>query len=274
MGLRLSSRTSQLILFTGGILLIAALYFAPQKVIQTESKPHEASILSFQGLIQEAKGQLKRQELEPITEVESALKNDPSSLTLNDSIGKMWDRLNQPQISAHYYEIIASKNQTEKSWISAAYRFYDASHLTNDSVTKNYFTDKAITAYQNVLKINPDNLDAKTDLALCYAEGPQPMQGIMLLREVVEKNPKHEMAQYNLGVLSVKSGQYDKAVGRFEKVLEINPDNVEARFLLARTYATMGKKDLALKNLETIKSSKDSRLNEQVNILINQINNH
>jgi tetratricopeptide (TPR) repeat protein len=268
------TRGIQFILIAGGVILTALLYFAPQKVSKTETPSNEASVFSFDGLIKEAKGQLKRQEVEQINQVESALKSDPSSLTLNDSIAKMWDRQNQPQISSHYYEQIASQNQTEKSWISAAYRYYDASHLTDDSLTRQYFVDKAIGAYQNVLKINPDNLDAKTDLGLCYAEGPQPMQGIMLLREVVEKNPRHEMAQYNLGILSVKSAQYDKAIGRFEKVLEINPDNNEARFLLARTYVSLGKKDLAMKNLEILKSSKDSRLNEQVNILINQINNH
>ena len=267
----------QLLLIAGGAILVIALYLAPQKIIKTESEKenhlHENEI-SFDGLNAEAKGQLKRQELDNISILETALKKDPSSTDLNDSIGKMWDRLGHPQISSHYYQQVAEKDQSEKSWINAAYRYYDASRMTSDSLMRSFFIEKAISSYQNVLKINPDNLDAKTDLGLCYAEGPAPMQGILLLREVVEKNPKHEMAQYNLGILSVKSGQYDKAVGRFEKVLVINPGNAEARFLLARTFASMGKKELALKNLEMIKSSKDSRLNEQVIILINQINNN
>jgi tetratricopeptide (TPR) repeat protein len=272
-------RTSgkQLLLIAGGVTLTALLYLAPQKVQKKNDKPDSFpgnSQITFEGINKEAKGQLKRQEAEQINVVESALSKDPSSVELNDSIGRMWDRLNQPQVSAHYFEKSAEKSNTETEWISAAYRFYDASHLTNDSISKKYYTDKAVRSYQNVLKINPDNLDAKTDLALCYAEGPAPMQGILLLREVVAKNPQHEMAQYNLGILSVKSGQYDKAISRFETVLQINPKNTEARFLLGRTYATTGKKELALKNLEMIKGSKDPRLNEQVNILINQINNH
>ncbi len=269
----MQARGKQWLLIAGGALLVVALYLAPQKVKKAEVETHSHEI-SFDGLNSEAKGQLKRQEVEVISELESALKKDPSSIVLNDSLGKVWDRLNQPQISSHYYEKSAEINSTEKSWINAAFRFYDASRMTDDSLMRKYFNEKAIASYQNVLKINPDNLDAKTDLGLCYADGPAPMQGIMMLREVVEKNPKHEIAQYNLGILSVKSGQYDKAVGRFETVLQINPDNIEARFLLARTYATMGKKDLALKNLEMIKSSKDPRLNEQVSILINQINNN
>ena len=74
------------------------------------------------------------------------------------------------------------------------------------------------SSHGKVLAINPDNLDAKTDLGICYAEGTTtPMQGIMLLREVVEKNPGAN-AQFNLGILSVRSGQYDKALERFSKV--------------------------------------------------------
>ena len=264
----------QWLLIAGGAILTAALYLAPQKLQKTESQPLEVAAISFDMFNKQAKGQLKRQESEKINELEAALKSDAGSVTLNDSIARVWDRLGQPQISSHYYQQIAEKSQNEKSWINAAYRYYDASRLTTDSLVGKYFTDKAVVAYQNVLKINPDNLDAKTDLALCYADGTNPMQGIMLLREVVEKNPNHEMAQYNLGILSVKSGQYDKAIVRFEKVLEINPQNAEARFLLARTYVSQGKKDLALKNLEMIKGSGNSQLDEQVSILINQINNH
>ena len=196
-------------------------------------------------------------------------------MNLIDSLGKMWDRLNMPQVASHYYELVAEKNQDEKSWINTAYRYYDAFRMTGDSTLRKVFVEKAISSYQNVLKINPDNLDAKTDLGLCYAEGTSsPMQGIMLLREVVAKNPEHEMAQFNLGILSLKSGQYDKAVERFQKVLEINPSNKEARFLLGRTYSSMGKKDLALQNLNMIKESYDSQFNEEVKNLINKINNN
>ena len=187
----------------------------------------------------------------------------------------MWDKLQMPQISSHYFEINAEKNPDEKSWINVAYRYYDAFRMTDDSTIRSIFVEKAISSYQKVLSFNPENLDAKTDLGLCFAEGTSaPMKGILLLREVVEKNPKHEMAQFNLGILSVKSGQYEKAIERFQKVLEINPSNKEARFLLSRTYSVLGKKDIALENLNMIKDSNDPRFNEEVQNLINLINNN
>ena len=118
--------------------------------------------------------------------------------------------------------------------------------------------------------------DAKTDLGVCYAEGSSnPMQGILMLREVAEEAPNHLMAQYNLGVLSVKSGQLDKAVGRFEKVLEIDPTIEDARFLLGKTYMQMGNNAFALRNFETLKKeSKNQALVSEVESLISQINNH
>ena len=79
--------------------------------------------------------------------------------------------------------------------------------MTGDSLKRVFFVNKAIDCYKKVIEINPKNYDAKTDLGVCYAEGTSnPMQGILMLREVVQEAPKHVMAQYNLGVLSVKSG--------------------------------------------------------------------
>jgi tetratricopeptide (TPR) repeat protein len=267
--------SKQLLLIAGAIAITVALFYAPKKITKDNIVEKQSDIYSFDFLNSEAKKKLKRQEAEPINVVESALSKDNSSTTLIDSLGKMWDRLEMPQVSSHYYELLAEKNPDEKSWTNAAYRYYDAFRITGDSALRKIFVEKAIESYQKVLEINPENLDAKTDLGACYAEGTSnPMQGIMLLRDVVAKNPQHEMAQFNLGVLSVKSGQYEKAVDRFQKVLEINPGNLNARFMLGRTYAMMGNKDLALKNLKMIGVSEDARMNEEVSILINQINNN
>ncbi|MBK7682250.1 MAG: tetratricopeptide repeat protein [Bacteroidetes bacterium] len=100
--------------------------------------------------------------------------------------------------------------------------------MANDSMIQSLLVGKAITNYQKVLELNPNNLNAKTDLGACYADGTsEPMKGIMLLRDVVAADPNHEMAQYNLGMLSVKSGQLDKAIERFQKVPEINPQEAK-----------------------------------------------
>ena len=265
--------SKQILLITIAVLVTVLLYLAPQKVKRKDS-PEKASY-SFEGKLDEAKSRLKRQEADQVANVEAALAKDPSSIPLNDSLARVWDRLNKPALSAHYYEEVAKAGQGEKNWINVAYRYFDAFKEAGDSAERKMMVEKAINAYKQVLEINPDNLDAKTDLGLCYAEGTSsPMEGIMLLRDVVEKNPNHLTAQFNLGILSVRSGQYEKAVERFEKVLQIDKTNKDARLLLSKTYLMMGKKDLALQNLEKLEDSGDAGFNQEVNTLINQIKNN
>ena len=130
--------------------------------------------------------------------------------------------------------------------------------MANDSSIQSLLVGKAITNYKKVLEINPNNLNAKTDLGACYADGTSdPMKGIMLLRDVVAADPNHEMAQYNLGMLSVKSGQLDKAIERFQKVLEINPERSEMNFYLGQVHLQKGDTAAAIQSYETfIKNAK------------------
>ena len=269
-----SSRT-RLLVVLGVIALTAALYFAPKKIEKKVTADTLAGF-SIDDQINEVKGRLKSEEKEQITAIEDLLKKNPSDKNIQDSLGKLWDRFQTPQISSYYYEEIAKSESTEQNWINAAFRYFDAFKMTGDSLKRTYFVNKAIDSYKKVIEINPKNYDAKTDLGVCYAEGSSnPMQGILMLREVAEEAPNHLMAQYNLGVLSVKSGQLDKAVGRFEKVLEIDPTIVDARFLLGKTYMQMGNNAFALRNFETLKKeSKNQALVSEVESLISQINNH
>ena len=272
-------KRTRLLVLIGAIALTAVLYFAPQKVKNeaAESGTEKPEPYSFETLLTSVKGSLKREELEPVSKIENELSKNQNNLALLDSLGKQWDRLQQPIISSHYFEMIALKQPGEKTWLNAAYRFFDAFKISGDSTLRAIMVSKAINSYNNVLTYNAENLDAKTDLGVCYVEGSQePMKGIMLLREVVTVNPAHENAQFNLGVLSVKSGQYDKAIDRFQKVLQINPERKEMYFMIGKSYMMAGNKAKALENFEKLKKeTTDLQLIEQANSLINQINiNH
>lgn len=275
-----NTKRTQLLVLIGALALTAVLYILPQKAIKKETDSigtENRESFSFESLLTSAKGSLKREELEPVSKIESELSKNQHNISLLDSLGKQWDRLQQPFISSHYFEMIALEEPGEKTWLNAAYRFFDAFRMAGDSTLRTLMLKKAITGYSNVLTYNADNLDAKTDLGVCYVEGTaEPMKGIMMLREVVSKNPSHENAQFNLGVLSVKSGQYDKAIDRFQKVLQINPSRKEMYFMIGKSYLLSGNKVKALENLEKLKKeTTDLQLIEQTNSLISQINiNH
>jgi len=77
---------------------------------------------------------------------------------------------------------------------------------------------------QKMDSIDPDS--ARLQSAIQLVEGPNPMEGITILRELIAKDSNNVDAQYYLGLFSVRSGQLDKAMNRFQKVLQIRPDDI------------------------------------------------
>ena len=271
----MQAKSQQLLLVAGAAALTIALYLAPQKVKQ-EKKTSGTEVSDFESQLNAAKSGLQRQEAAMISALESQLDKETGNLSLMDSLGGRWDAFRKPGIAAHYFEAHARQDESEKNWLNAAYRYFDAFQSTTDSALQKEMVESAIRCYENVLRINPENLDAKTDLGVCYAEGTSnPMQGIMMLREVVNKNPEHENAQFNLGVLSMRSGQYEKAAERFQRVLSINPKRKEMYLMAGRAYMLAGNMEKAAENFEKLKKeTADAALVAEANNYINQLNKH
>ncbi|MEP7263965.1 MAG: hypothetical protein ABI772_05695 [Bacteroidota bacterium] len=273
----MNSRNLRYLLVGIALLLSAGLYFAPSQinsapVVKAGTAP-KVEEMSMESLGETAKQSLKDEQKGYISALEGRLAADSSQTFLLDSLGKAWDEAQIPALSAWYYEKKAQKYPTEENYLSAAYRYFDAFKIAGDNMLKTQLVNKAISSYLKVLEINPKNLNAKTDLGVCYAEGTdQPMKGILMLRDVVKEDPKHEMAQLNLGFLSVKSGQFDKAIDRFTTVMNINKSRTDVFYYLGHTYYESGKKDSALYWLEKFKNeSDDYRLVQQAEQIIVQL---
>jgi len=166
-----------------------------------------------------------------------------------------WDSAGVPGVAASYYEQVAGTNNNEESYLNAAYRYFDAFKSSHDSAESAYFSSKAINSYSKVLEINPNNLNAKTDLGALYAEATgEPMKGIMMLREVVAADPNHENAQLNLGFLSMRSGQFEKALERFDKVLAINPARIDMYIYRGEAMVQLGRKKEAIESFKIFRN--------------------
>jgi tetratricopeptide (TPR) repeat protein len=269
-------QSKKLLLITGAVALVIVLYLLPTQIVSNKEKVASgvAQADYFSRILAEAKSGLKRQELEPLTKLEADLDkaNAEGKITLLDSLGHSWQRLQVPALAAHYFDEKAKIQPTEKNEIDAATSYYDAFSIAGDSGLKVYLVQGAIRYYEKVISRNPDNLNAKTDLALCYAEGTNnPMQGIMMLRDVVSKDPRHENAQFNLGILSVKSGQFEKAAERFTKVIDINPKRYDVYFFRGSTYMRLNEKDKALRDFEKVRESGNPDLVREADNYIQQI---
>ena len=100
----------------------------------------------------------------------------------------------------------------------------------------------------------PDPIDLRVQEAVALVNGTQPMQGIMMLRQILEEDPENESAIYNLGTLAIQSGQFDRARDYFERLVRKNPKNLKAQFYLGLSYFQLGEKEEARKQFELVKS--------------------
>jgi tetratricopeptide (TPR) repeat protein len=271
----------QVFVIFGAVALTIVLYLLPVKSFNKKAEktipvqPNKRTSYDFKAAIEKAKLSLDNASLKKINFLEGQLKTVNQDNDVLNKLGTHWDELKNPAIAAHYFEMIAKNNPDEKNWLNAAYRYFDAFKLEQDSSIRNVLIEKAIESYSSVLSINAKNLNAKTDLGICYTETSQPMKGIMLLREVIKEKPEHENAQFNLGLLSMKSRQYDKAVDRFQKVIDINPLNLDAYLYLGEVFEQKGDKEKAIHAFEKYKElSKNKAANKQVDIYIKNLKNN
>jgi tetratricopeptide (TPR) repeat protein len=193
-----------------------------------------------------------------INDLEGQLKNastDAEKLSLEKKLAQQWDDDNQPAPAAFYYLAAARKDNSFNDWMNAGNRFNDAYKGTQDTSAQPTFVANAIEAFKNAVKLKPEDLDAKTGLGVAYVnqtssgisdpDGGSPMQGIMILLDVVKKDPNNRNANLNLGLFAMKSGQFDKAVTRFKNMIAQKPE-VEPYFYLAESYRQLGMKKEAI----------------------------
>ncbi|MBL7942962.1 MAG: hypothetical protein JNM00_09360 [Flavobacteriales bacterium] len=93
--------------------------------------------------------------------------------------------------------------------------------------------------------VNADSLELIQAIQL--VQGTDPMRGITMLRNLVEKDSTNLQAQYQLGLFSIQSGQMDKAVNRFETILRIDSTFTPAIMELAGLRMQEGNNAAALK---------------------------
>ena len=145
-----------------------------------------------------------------------------------------------------YVEIYQSLSSSIESKQKVADMYYKAYKLEQRKALQNSYSVKAVDLYKSVVESSP-NLAAKTKLGVLLTKtGKNPMEGIFLLREVLEENPKYIDALFSLGEFSMFTQQYDKAIDRFESILRIEPYHLESLIYLGDSQAAKGNNKAAL----------------------------
>lgn len=231
-----------------------------------------AVIANEEEMLKRAKAKLSPDQNQSITGLETKASEQKTAVNF-DKLAEKWDEFKNPGISGWYYYKSAAIAPGVKTWLRAGDKLRVALVNQQDSVSTTAFFDKAIAAYQQVLKTDSTNLDAKTGMGVCYVSGSSnPMQGIGLLLGVIAKDPLNVNANFNLGLFSMRSGQYDKAVGRFQNVVSKAPGG-EAYFYLAQAFQNLNRKKEAVEAYKNSKKYiKDAETVTSIDHLIQQLN--
>jgi tetratricopeptide (TPR) repeat protein len=169
-----------------------------------------------------------------------------------DSLASLYATASKFDSAAWFAEEASKFFNTTESWIKAGDYYYQAYTFALDQVKQNQLADKAREFFKKVLDANPKNLEVKTKLAMTYLS-TNPMQGVMMLREVLAADPKNELALLNMGMLSIQSGQHQRAVERLEELVEINPNHAQGQLLLGIALMNLGEKARAKQQFEKVK---------------------
>ncbi|MEN8927895.1 MAG: hypothetical protein ABF242_06435 [Flavobacteriales bacterium] len=121
--------------------------------------------------------------------------------------------------------------------------------------------------------VDQDAVDIKK--ASEMIQNGKPMEGVMLLRSVLEKDENNIDAIWELGKLSMQSQQYEKAVGRFEKFVSLTDgeDKVSGLIYLSDAHFFNDERQKSLDNLLKAQAlNKKSELAVDIEERINIIN--
>ena len=187
----------------------------------------------------------QRQELSRLLAEYKAAPNAAAQAEVATTLARRYNGVERFDSAGYFLEQVALLKPSAQAWQRAADAYFQAFSFAASDERVKLLGGKSRELYAKVLKAEPGNLDAKTNLGMAYMASDNPVQGVTLLREVLEADPRNEKALYNMGILAVQSNQFDKAVKRFQDLVKVNPKNVNGQFYLGVTLARTGAKEEA-----------------------------
>lgn len=242
--------TKQIIAIAGVVLLMVVLFLQPVKsLIKEDESVQETESTSTDQFSLESVSEIAKQGLSAnlakgIADLEAEVKAAPEAEkpALYKKLAQQWLDVNKSMPAAYIYEEIAQNESNFENWLKAGDVYTDSYQHLTDTVMAPLLTERAKNAYEQALKFDESNINARTGLGTALVNGPAPMAGITMLLDVVKEAPNDLKANYNLGLFSMRSRQFDKAVDRFNTVIKQTPNNAEVWFYLATSYENIGLK--------------------------------
>lgn len=248
---------SQIIVLVSSALLFVGLYWGVETKPRKQNKIEKQRVLeresaSISVLLKKAKSTITKADAIGIKSLEKELEvtEEIHKGAVLKKLSGEWYKLKFPEIAGFYAQKVAEIEKTDVAWSLASTTFAAGISANNkpDNV-RQYCLENAVGALEQAITINPDNINHRVNLALCYVEMPpeeNPMKGVMMLLDMNKKMPQNVTVLFQLGRLALKTGQYEKAVQRLEQVLGVDVEHRKANCLLASIYENQKQAEKAL----------------------------
>jgi tetratricopeptide (TPR) repeat protein len=261
-------KKQQFLLIGSGLVLFCLIYFFGRTVPPKTNTVQTATAggnIDIKTILSASKAQLTSQQQVYLSQLESSVvrgdtKNQQA--TIYRQLAAFWkDSAHLLLPYAYYTGQAAELENSEKSLTFAAHFFLESLRQQNEPGLKRWMGMEAKKLFEKALLLNPGNDSLKIGLGSCYLFGnisENPMEGIQMIREVVERDPNNAYAQFTLAMGAMVSGQLDRAIERLTVVVKIQPDNLEAIVMLAEAYEQKGDNTNAIKWYEASKKLIDN----------------
>jgi putative PEP-CTERM system TPR-repeat lipoprotein len=162
--------------------------------------------------------------------------------------------------------------QLAEQWIKSHPNDLAALNALADGYARNGNLPQARSAYERVLKVNPDDSQSMNNLANVMLLQKDP-NAVKVAEQAVAKSPGNAIAIDTLGWILFKNGQADRALQFLRDARLRQPGNPEIAYHLAAALAQVGRKAEAKTELETaLKSGNRFDGDEQAKALLKSLN--
>jgi len=119
----------------------------------------------------------------------------------------------------------------------AAWRYLGFAYLQNGNLAK------AIAAYQEAVRINPNDAHYWADLGAAYGRAGEQLKKIEAYEKAVSIDPDFENSWINLGTACLENGKREKSIQAYQQAVRIAPDNAGSWTQLGIIYGQNGEKN-------------------------------
>jgi tetratricopeptide (TPR) repeat protein len=210
------------------------------------SRDLQSESTSAESLLEKAKNQVSAAQAAQLADLEKAVETAGTEQEKIDALKQLsaaWYAANAIPVAGIYAEQVAELENADTAWSVAGGTFFNGLIASEDPSTRDYCAAHARKAFESAASLNPGQPEHRVNLALVYAEKPDPqnpMQAVMILRDLESKYPDNPAVYNALGRLAIKTGQWQRAIERLEKAWSLDKKNQNTPCLLARAYEGAG----------------------------------